>query len=348
MDHVTESLNRLLYQYREAANIQSLIVALAQQSQDEEDALQDIIVKEMFDYAVGEQLDAWGAILNVQRGVMNDYDYRTRLRIKIAQMNSEGTITDLISIFQQMTNAAKVTLVELFPATIALSAFSGSVTPEALINLKEESPVDHALIEVANSGGWGVVTSKTIYSNVTTHPLLKVEITALTSSTVVIGITDITDPETPTFYRLNPVSISATGTYEYNIPTITGLSGNRKYYVNLIVEALITDSAEFGFLKISNLAEDDFDLDEDFDIGTAGTRPDGWFDSRGGIGPLYDFTSIREAIEVSKCAGVGIDSLSYDTELPAFAFDGFSLGDYPLAGFDDGTESVGGFLATGF
>lgn len=347
MDHVSDALASTLYQYRDATNLRGIISALAQQTQSEEDALQDILAREIFEYAVGEQLDAWGNILNVPRGTLNDYDYRTRLRIKIAQMNSEGTIPDLVSIFHQMTNAWLTQLVELFPATIALNAFSAPTLPAALINIFDE-PLRSVIVSVANDGGWGMVTAQTIYSNVTLFPKLHVDIVAMEAATVVIGVTDITDPESPTFHRLNPVSISDPGDYEFDIPSLTGMSGNRKYYVNLIVEALEGNAAQFSLVAVSNAAGDEFAFYEDFTTGDVGTRPSGWFDSRGGVGAIYEYESIREAIEVSKCAGVCIDSLTYDVELPAFALDGDVPAGYPVAGLDDGSGTVGGCLAAGF
>lgn len=348
MDHVAEALNRLMSQYSGATYLRAIVSALATQSQGEEDVLQDIMVKEIFQTAVGEQLDGWGTILNVPRGSFTDTEYRARLAIKVAQINSEGTIPDLINIFRQMTNAWKTQLVEMFPATIALHAYSAAVSPAALFNLIAGTPMTTARGVVANSGGWGAVNGQTMYVNITSYPILRVIISGISSSTVVIGVTDIKNPDSPTYHRLNPVSIGAAGTYEFDIPAITGLTGNKKIYVNLIIEALNGDWAEFDRVSLMNAAGDEIAYDDDFTEGTADTRPAGWFDSRGGIGALYDFSSIREAITVSKCAGVCIDALTYDTELPAFAFDGFSLGTYPVAGLDDGTGTVGGFLATGF
>lgn len=58
-------------------------------------------------------------------------------------------------------------------------------------------------------------------------------------------------------------------------------------------------------------------------------------DIPGGLNPVYDLATIRNAIIRAKVSGVEIDNLTYDTELPAFAVAEFALGTYPTAGFDD-------------
>lgn len=335
VNHVSEALARRLYQYQNAGNLASIITALAQQSQDEEDTLQAVQPLEVFKTAAGEQLDGWGKILNVPRGTMLDFEYRARLAIKIAQINSEGSIPDLLNIFGGMMNAWKSELVEMFPATFALNAYSSGLFPAAVFNLQAGSPMTIARSSVANAGGWGIVNSETMFVNLSEYQVLRVIISSLSSATVVIGVTDASNPSTPIYYRLNPTSISATGTYEFNIPALTGLAGYKSVYINLIVEAIPGNWAEFDRVTLMTADGSDFAFDDDFTVGTAGTRPSGWFDSRGGIGAFYDFGSIRNAILVSKCAGVRLDSLTYDTALPSFAFEEFSLDGYPVAGLDD-------------
>jgi len=116
MDHVAEALDRLLMQYKDAENIKALITGLSLQTQDEDDTLKDILEREIFLDAVGEQLDAWGVILNVPRGGMVDADYRYRLAIAIVQNHSEGTINDLIAILYSLLKPLDVKLAEVFPA----------------------------------------------------------------------------------------------------------------------------------------------------------------------------------------------------------------------------------------
>lgn len=122
VDHVQAALGRLLYQYSGAENLKNIVSALAQQSQDEEDALQAILAAEHIQTATGERLDGWGKILNVPRGTLSDDAYRAKLIMKIYGNYSEGSIENLITIFGFFMDSTDVELSEYFPASISLQA----------------------------------------------------------------------------------------------------------------------------------------------------------------------------------------------------------------------------------
>lgn len=124
VQHENYALDRLLYQYKAAENLKAIVAKLAEQSQDEEDTLQDVMSYENLAIAVGEQLDGYGAVLGVSRGTMADDAYRNMIYLKIFENFSEGTAEDLIHIYGSFTRAEFVQVMELSPATISLFAIN--------------------------------------------------------------------------------------------------------------------------------------------------------------------------------------------------------------------------------
>ena len=121
-EFIAAALARMLVQYKTAANLRAVISSLAGQSYDELAAIAAAMDAEVLDTATGEQLDGFGKILNVPRGLMDDTHYRAALILKIAENFSEGTTEDLISIFGQIMTATSVQAWDFPPASFGLQA----------------------------------------------------------------------------------------------------------------------------------------------------------------------------------------------------------------------------------
>lgn len=107
-------------------NLQKIIVGFAEQTQDDEDMFQEFFVKRYLATATGVQLDGLGVIIGINRGSLNDTDYRARLYLKIAQNFSEGAVENLIWIFKELMDADSVILSEVFPAEFGMLAINAT------------------------------------------------------------------------------------------------------------------------------------------------------------------------------------------------------------------------------
>ena len=129
MDPVT----RLLTQYQTATNLKAIVSAFGSIEAAREAALSDAITKRMLATATDEQLDEYGALLNVPRGGLTDDQFRAALYLKIYENFSEGTVENLIQIFGTVLGQAYglslgemiVTLNEYQPATISMQVNFG-------------------------------------------------------------------------------------------------------------------------------------------------------------------------------------------------------------------------------
>lgn len=147
-DHVDAAKARLLQQYQDDDNLKGLVEIDANQTQDEEDMGWDLLTKRALSTAEGAQLDLVGAILGRARATdQNDDDYRDFLEFRVTELLSEGTINDLLFIFQFLMGAASVELQEVYPAHFNLVA----VDPNPLVNIAEV----HEAIRKAKAPGVG-------------------------------------------------------------------------------------------------------------------------------------------------------------------------------------------------
>lgn len=112
-------------------NLQNIIAGFVEQTQDDEDMLQDFFAERYLATAIGAQLDGLGLIIGVNRGILNDTDYRSQLYLKIAQNFSEGAIENLIWIFKELMVADSIILTEIFPAEFAMLA----INPNPVVDL---------------------------------------------------------------------------------------------------------------------------------------------------------------------------------------------------------------------
>lgn len=120
MDHITEGIERLIEQYKEKPNFLAVLNTLLERVQTLEDQFDNLILGRWLDNVSGDLLDKFGSIVGQDRFGLSDDDYRILIYIQIGRNNSEGRISDIANIYQLITGATKVHLVEAFPASIYL------------------------------------------------------------------------------------------------------------------------------------------------------------------------------------------------------------------------------------
>jgi len=120
-DHVEESLNRLIEQYKGKTTLENLLTALVAQLQDTENAAFPMSERlDVFEME-GRQLDLFGKIVVQGRLGLQDQLYRLFLLAKIGVNISNGDPERLIATFRILTQGDFVHLMVIGPGVISLS-----------------------------------------------------------------------------------------------------------------------------------------------------------------------------------------------------------------------------------
>jgi hypothetical protein len=120
-DHLVSVKMRLLQQYKDSPRLWDLIgILFVQPVQALEDAAWPLYDRLDIDHGLGEQLDRIGAIVGLARAGWSDDLYRLLLKARIGKNVSRGTIEDVIGVWRLLAQAARVQVVETYPAQIDL------------------------------------------------------------------------------------------------------------------------------------------------------------------------------------------------------------------------------------
>jgi hypothetical protein len=106
-DHVEQALADLLSKYspERAPRLRRLVTVEATQSQEVEDAFQELLTERYLDNAEGVQLDLYGKLVGnvaASRGALTDDDYRRFIRVAIQINRSDGGAEQAIQIMAQI------------------------------------------------------------------------------------------------------------------------------------------------------------------------------------------------------------------------------------------------------
>lgn len=96
--HALEAVERLLLQFHESTRLKHILTSFANQVQEAEDALWQLLTERVLDVAVGAQLDGIGRIVLLPRRGRTDDVYRVWLRARILVLRSNGRAESLIEI----------------------------------------------------------------------------------------------------------------------------------------------------------------------------------------------------------------------------------------------------------
>jgi hypothetical protein len=151
-DYVTEAKGLLISQFRDKQKMRDFLDAFVAQCQDLEEANWQTYSYRWVMDAEGEQLDLFGTIVGRLRGGLNDDDYRIALLAKIAENNSQGTIEDVVAVFNLITGTPKSVVVEVFPAEIGVMATTDISSLDAISILKTMQKVVSGGVKVYGVG----------------------------------------------------------------------------------------------------------------------------------------------------------------------------------------------------
>lgn len=124
-DVIAVGLAQLVQQFQEQPKLRAIVSAWLGQVQAMEEVLEQLRTGRGLDGAQGKQLDGIGSIVGLDRGGLNDADYRGRLRVQIRLLRGEGTPEDILSAVSLATGQTGLRLYESRPAEIRLVVGEG-------------------------------------------------------------------------------------------------------------------------------------------------------------------------------------------------------------------------------
>jgi hypothetical protein len=107
-----------------SSNLSSRLIGIIDQIQEIEDQAFQLLEDRALSTAEGEQLDQLGTVIGVERGSLDDDEYRIVLGAQITINTAHGTPEEIISVIAALTNSTQVQLNEFFPASIEVT-FNG-------------------------------------------------------------------------------------------------------------------------------------------------------------------------------------------------------------------------------
>lgn len=136
-DHVAQAQARLIEQFKNKPNLESLLSVLATQTQESEDVYFEVLLERTLDVAVGVQLDALGVIVGQDRDGDLDVDYRRRIRARIFTNRSSGLPNEILNIVRLVLNDAtqNVKLISLPPASYEIELGPAAATQAVAADL---------------------------------------------------------------------------------------------------------------------------------------------------------------------------------------------------------------------
>lgn len=115
--HVAQGIGRLIIQFREQPDIQSMLRAWLRETDELECAMFDLLAAFKLEDAVGDQLDILGAMVGEERQGRSDDVYRRFIQARIKSNNSSGLREELLQVLRLIEPTAEWALQELPPAS---------------------------------------------------------------------------------------------------------------------------------------------------------------------------------------------------------------------------------------
>jgi len=119
-DYKERALDRLLLQFKDKPNFESILTIFSEQIQELETIFCQLIEQRNLNTATGQTLDLMGTIVGQDRLGFDDTFYQSLLKAKVGENTSEGDIDKIITIVQFLTGANLVDLQEWFPLAIGI------------------------------------------------------------------------------------------------------------------------------------------------------------------------------------------------------------------------------------
>lgn len=130
INHVEQSLDRLLYQYKGKPKIEGLLTSFVKQIQDIEDASFPLMSDRSVETSIGKQLDHVGDIVGIGRiAGQSDEEFREAIKTQIIQNMNEGTAEQVIAAAKFFLAAEAIWYLEVYPAEIDIFT-SQTISPK--------------------------------------------------------------------------------------------------------------------------------------------------------------------------------------------------------------------------
>lgn len=142
--HVQRALERLITKFKDKPVVVGFVTALAQEVQELEDAVYDVWLNRTLDTATGDSLDMWGALLGRARGLLEDDDYRIRLKVKVLLLRASGTIPELMQAFMLLAPS---------PREVSLIARWNAAFELLILGATSEGDEFHSVLQEAKAAG---------------------------------------------------------------------------------------------------------------------------------------------------------------------------------------------------
>lgn len=119
--HTQQALSRLIERRRAEnnPNLAVLVMSVNEEVQDFENAIWDVIVGRLPDYAEGAQLDMLGRIVGQKRDGLGDAAYRAHIKARVRINQSFGTPADVIAVLK-LVDSVTFHLTEYATASFAV------------------------------------------------------------------------------------------------------------------------------------------------------------------------------------------------------------------------------------
>lgn len=126
INQVTSGLDLLLTQFKGKPNIEGVLTSYLTESQNTQQAYEEMLDERNLVTAIGVQLDQLGNLIGEPRSLRDDDSYRVAILIKIAINTNKGTLPDIKNIIKLFTGASIVKISEHYPASIYLYVRNGT------------------------------------------------------------------------------------------------------------------------------------------------------------------------------------------------------------------------------
>ncbi len=131
-DHVEQAVELPIDQYRGKPRFTGWLKSYVRQVQLVEDALYDVAIERMIDFATGPRVDIIGRIVGERRRGRTDPVYKVFIRARIRINRSLGLARDVLDVYR-IISSVPAFFQELFPAAMYLELLEEPEHPASLL-----------------------------------------------------------------------------------------------------------------------------------------------------------------------------------------------------------------------
>jgi len=144
-------------QFDEKTVLKAVTEAIAEQIQDLQDTIYQLLTEKHLNSAIGAQLDVLGRIIGRPRRGYNDQQYRDLLKLQVGINTSTGAPGSVVPIIKTITGSSTVDIFEDYPAAASAVVNGNNVSSELLSELELTGPagVDMSIRAIYGDDAFG-------------------------------------------------------------------------------------------------------------------------------------------------------------------------------------------------